>query len=623
MNNRIWQIRALDEHKRNTFSNQIIEQNSKNINNFEENILKEYILKYLENLTQKDIKDIFYKLKIYWVKVDKSLSLTKIFYKILTNNILLPNYLEKENKEKIFEELDKIIFRLQNKTTKDLENMQKNWFLNLNFSDLYPIFDEYETSWYLPEVVLHFWWIFWIVSIETLGRKFIISVPIRIAKKQKVWQKWDDWLAIIKQEELKKVLDKHLDWKWEYRYFKKKFYENIVSVETKIDNNKWNKYWFDEDSKYQILDIYIENKDLNDYLEEEEIENILASIFQASNLLLNDIVEKSQVKHKKRFINYSNFLEKIEEDNENTLDENSKILEEFWLKKSDVEKMERDFKVKIWEKVNLKDVWWQEKAKQEVEKIIKSIKFKEIMQSWGARTTSGIIFKWPSWTWKTLLAKSIASELDAEIYNVKLTSISSDAYINTGSNNIKNLFSFIRYREKLSKWKKIIVILDELDALFPKRWWANQSGEDTKIVNTFLTEMSWLENLENVILIWTTNLIENIDSAVIRSGRMTTHVEVWLPDEKWLEQIYQIHINKAKKKSKKFEEIMKLENLDEIIKKSKWLSGADVEEIIRIILENKALEEISWNQNIEITEKDFFDAIWKIEKKQEKRRIWF
>ena len=139
-----------------------------------------------------------------------------------------------------------------------------------------------------------------------------------------------------------------------------------------------------------------------------------------------------------------------------------------------------------------------------------------------------------------MLAKAVASEVDAEVYNIKLTDIATSAYINTGSNNVQKLFAFIR--QKAQNNKKIVVILDELDSLFGKRDEINGSREDTKIVNTFLTEMSGFDTMENVIFIGTTNLLANIDPAVIRSGRLTTKVKVDLPNTDGLKQIYQIHL---------------------------------------------------------------------------------
>jgi cell division protease FtsH len=73
---------------------------------------------------------------------------------------------------------------------------------------------------------------------------------------------------------------------------------------------------------------------------------------------------------------------------------------------------------------------------------------------------------------------------------IKLTDIASSAFINEGANNVKDMFSFLKAKAKKSD--KIIIILDEVDALLKKRDQASSSGsaEDTKIVNVFLSEMS-------------------------------------------------------------------------------------------------------------------------------------
>lgn len=220
-----------------------------------------------------------------------------------------------------------------------------------------------------------------------------------------------------------------------------------------------------------------------------------------------------------------------------------------------------------------------------------------------------------------MLAKAVASEVDAEVYNVKLTDIATSAYINTGSNNVQKLFEFIE--QKAQNNKKIVVILDELDALFGKRDEINGSREDTKIVNTFLTKMSGFDTMENVIFIGTTNLLANIDPAVIRSGRLTTKIKVDLPNADGLKQIYQIHLDKLKKISQKFYHATEKLDIDAIVQRSDKLSGADVEEVVRIVAQTKAMEEINGNYNEEITEKYFFDAIEKVKNSNQKHNIGF
>ena len=220
-----------------------------------------------------------------------------------------------------------------------------------------------------------------------------------------------------------------------------------------------------------------------------------------------------------------------------------------------------------------------------------------------------------------MLAKAVASEVDAEVYNVKLTDIATSAYINTGSNNVQKLFEFIE--QKAQNNKKIVVILDELDALFGKRDEINGSREDTKIVNAFLTKMSGFDTMENVIFIGTTNLLANIDPAVIRSGRLTTKIKVDLPNADGLKQIYQIHLNKLRKISKKFYHATEKLDIDAIARQSDKLSGADVEEVVRIVAQTKAMEEINGNHDEEITEKYFYDAIEKVKNSNQTRNIGF
>ena len=135
--------------------------------------------------------------------------------------------------------------------------------------------------------------------------------------------------------------------------------------------------------------------------------------------------------------------------------------------------------------------------------------------------------------------------------------------------------------------------------------------------------MSGFDTMENVIFIGTTNLLKNIDPAVIRSGRLTTKVKVDLPNTDGLKQIYQIHLDKLRKISKKFYHATEKLDIDAIAQRSEKLSGADVEEVVRIVAQTKAMEEIDGNHDEEITEKYFYDAIEKVKNSNQTRNIGF
>ena len=543
---------------------------------------------------------------LWWVELDKSIPLNQMFTKFLVENVLLPNHTEKWDFQGFYNELRRILKRAELRVENILK--REKWFFSFFCPQLEWIYDNFVLKGRLEKIELDIWWIFWKCFIENDPNwefKFIISV------RQK---SEDSNQKIIKPDVLKETIKKIFssDDSWNYI-----FKETKISISHLQDLK--NEYWKNKKDFYKVFEIFIDWKNLDDY-EDFWNKEIIDSIFSTWQKLINSLAKVSGIEHKQRIFSFSskNFVEYLGESNFD------------WDKKNNIKNFEEEeenefarfesLRVKMEDPVTLNDVWGQSTAKKEVKNIIKSIKFKEIMDSWWAKTTSGIIFEGEPGTGKTLLAKALAYEVEADVYQIKLTDIAPDAYINTWSNNIAMLFKFIRKKAEL--WWKIVIILDELDSLFPKRWWQNSHREDTKIVNSFLTELSGFEKLDNVIFIWTTNLIENIDPAVIRSGRLSTKIKVNLPDSDELKQIYEIHLNKARKKSQKFKNISENLELEKIISYSNWLSGADVEEVIRVIVEEKAMQEI---ERIEVKNLDFEDfkkAIDKV-KRKEKKQIWF
>lgn len=544
---------------------------------------------------------------LWWVELDKSIPLNQMFTKFLVENVLLPNHTENWDFQGFYNELRRILKRAELKVENILK--REKWFFSIFCPQLEWIYDNFVLKGRLEKIELDIWWIFWKCFIENDPNwefKFIISV------RQK---SEDSNQKIIKPDVLKETIKKIFssDDSWNYI-----FKETKISISHLQDLK--NEYWKNKKDFYKVFEIFIDWKNLDDY-EDFWNKEIIDSIFSTWQKLINSLAKVSGIEHKQRIFSFSskNFIEYLGESNFD------------WDKKNNIKNFEEEeeenkfarfesLRVKMEAPVTLNDVWGQSTAKKEMKNIIKSIKSKEIMDSWWAKTTSGIILEGEPGTGKTLLAKALAYEVEADVYQIKLTDIAPDAYINTWSNNIAMLLKFIRKKAEL--WWKIVIILDELDSLFPKRWWQNSHREDTKIVNSFLTELSGFEKLDNVIFIWTTNLIENIDPAVIRSGRLSTKIKVNLPDSDELKQIYEIHLNKARKKSQKFKNISENLELEKIISYSNWLSGADVEEVIRIIVEEKAMQEIEWIEVKNLDFEDFKKAIDKV-KRKEKKQIWF
>jgi DNA replication protein DnaC len=126
--------------------------------------------------------------------------------------------------------------------------------------------------------------------------------------------------------------------------------------------------------------------------------------------------------------------------------------------------------------------------------------------------TMTMIFYGPPGTGKSLCARMIASELDREIIEFDCSSIL-DAWVGESQKNVKKIFT--KYRELSQKMKNPpVLLLNEADQFLHRRVSAIRSSDQMR--NQMLT--IFLEQLEQFegILIATTNIIENLDSAFSR-----------------------------------------------------------------------------------------------------------
>lgn len=358
--------------------------------------------------------------------------------------------------------------------------------------------------------------------------RFIAEVPVRISKQeQKAATKFLD------PEKVKNAVYRHFARNKKTENPNRAFKNLIAKVETKVDKDA--SYGRDQDSTYVIVSLT--HKKLMTFSTDEatsdEIRAGLQEYVDAVNVLVNDITKETGALQKMR--RYSFFVDTPYYEGDEVDDGLSGHIDQKFSK----------LVVRMREPVKLKDIGGQKQAKEEVADIIMALQNPEVMQAHSTTPPTGIIFHGPAGTGKTLLAMAIATEVNAEVYNIKLTDIANSPYINEGAKNAKELFDFLRHKAKKSD-KRIIVILDELDALFKKRGGNNQSQEDTKIVNTFLAEMSGFDDMKNVIFVGTTNHYADLDPAMIRSGRFGTKVRVELPDVEGREEALRIHIGKHK-----------------------------------------------------------------------------
>ena len=172
-----------------------------------------------------------------------------------------------------------------------------------------------------------------------------------------------------------------------------------------------------------------------------------------------------------------------------------------------------------------------------------------------------------------MLSKAAAKELDANFYSINGSDILSKWY-GESEKNLNALF------EKAKVSSPSVIFIDEIDALMPQR---DTSHEVTvRIVSLLLQEMDGIESTKGVIIMGATNRPNHIDPAFLRPGRFDLKMEVPLPDEKALQDIYHIHLS-----GRNLEEGMDYEKL---AKASKGLTGADVKGIVNACVFNKIVK---------------------------------
>ncbi|MBV9840517.1 MAG: CDC48 family AAA ATPase [Sphingomonadaceae bacterium] len=185
----------------------------------------------------------------------------------------------------------------------------------------------------------------------------------------------------------------------------------------------------------------------------------------------------------------------------------------------------------------------------------------------GIRPAKGFLLYGPPGTGKTLIAKAVAREAEANFIATKSSDLLSKWY-GESEQQIARLFARAR------QVAPTVIFIDELDSLVPARGGGLGEPQVTeRVVNTILSEMDGLEELQSVVVIGATNRPNLVDPALLRPGRFDELIYVSVPDEGGRRRILGIHTSK-----------MPLANdvdLDALARRTERFTGADLEDLVR------------------------------------------
>lgn len=136
---------------------------------------------------------------------------------------------------------------------------------------------------------------------------------------------------------------------------------------------------------------------------------------------------------------------------------------------------------------------------------------------------SGLLLIGPPGTGKTMIARLIATQTKRSFYPVTAADILGGA---TGASVKKLADLFARAKENSPS----IIFIDEMDGLLPRNT-GFQSQHDIQVVEQARSLISELEPQHNVLLIGSTNHLDQVDQAILRGGRFSEKLKIGLPDE--------------------------------------------------------------------------------------------
>ena len=243
--------------------------------------------------------------------------------------------------------------------------------------------------------------------------------------------------------------------------------------------------------------------------------------------------------------------------------------------------------------VHWKEVGGLEEIKNElIQSVEWPLKKPEVFKRMGIKPPRGILLYGPPGCGKTLLARAVATESEANFISVKGPEIFSK-WVGESEKAIREIF------RKARTAAPAIIFFDELDSIIPRRGAGySDSGASERVISQLLTEMDGIEALQNVVVIGATNRPDILDPAVMRPGRFDRLIDVPAPDSKALMQIFKIHAHDMPLSADV--------DLQEVAVKAKGYSGADVEALCREAAMNALRESIDAK---EVTRKDFDKAM--------------
>lgn len=171
--------------------------------------------------------------------------------------------------------------------------------------------------------------------------------------------------------------------------------------------------------------------------------------------------------------------------------------------------------------IGFDDVIGHEEVKEDLKLLVKQLK----NGVEAAELSHGILLEGGAGTGKTMLAKAVAKEAGVNFISVNSSNLIA-LYVGMGAQKVREAFKIAR------KNTPCILFFDEIDAIGRERGNGRGTSENDQTINAMLTELDGFQTKGDVIVIAATNRADNLDKALLRSGRFDRRIKIEAP-KKW------------------------------------------------------------------------------------------
>jgi len=198
------------------------------------------------------------------------------------------------------------------------------------------------------------------------------------------------------------------------------------------------------------------------------------------------------------------------------------------------------------------DVGGLDDTNQELQEAIEwPMKYPALYEKLGHKMPHGILLHGASGTGKTMLAKAVATESEANFVSVRGPELLSK-WVGESERGIREIFKRARQSSPC------VIFFDEIDSIAPIRGAGAETQVTERVVSQLLTELDGMQEMHGVVVLAATNRADMIDPALLRPGRFDKIIQIPLPDKESRQKVLEINcgvgeMNDIKKNFKKKE----------------------------------------------------------------------